>query len=96
MERSEGVEGVHLVVEGRVQGVFYRASTQATAASLGLTGWVRNLSDGTVEIQAEGRRDALERLISWCWQGPPGARVTGVVVSEVPVTKALSGFHIRY
>jgi len=96
MEHSENLEGVHLVVEGRVQGVFFRASTQSTAVSLGLTGWVRNVSDGTVEVHAVGDRDALDRFIRWCWQGPPGARVTGVRVSEVPVIKAFSGFHIRY
>lgn len=96
MTLRDSVTGVHIIVEGRVQGVFYRASTQSTALSLGLGGWVRNLSDGSVEIRAEGQEDSLERLITWCWQGPPGAVVRDVRTTKVPVSKAFSGFQIRY
>ncbi len=69
---------IHLFVRGRVQGVFFRASTQKTAEGLGLTGWVRNCSDGSVEIHAEGDKKKLEELIAWCRQGPPMASVTDI------------------
>jgi acylphosphatase len=75
---------VRFIVEGRVQGVFYRASTHATAASLGLAGWVRNLSDGRVEVVAEGDPAAIECLAAWLWEGPPGAAVTGVMLEAWP------------
>ena len=69
------MERVHLLISGRVQGVFYRASTEAKARELGLGGWVRNLPDGRVEAVAEGPRAMLEQLVAWCHQGPPAARV---------------------
>jgi acylphosphatase len=71
-------------VSGRVQGVFYRASTEAMASSLGLTGWVRNCANGDVELVACGAPVQLEALEKWLWQGPPHARVTGV--QRTPVT----------
>ncbi|MDP6476716.1 MAG: acylphosphatase, partial [Nitrospinaceae bacterium] len=61
---------VHIIVHGRVQGVFFRASTQTRALELSLVGWVRNLPDSSVEIHAEGDRENLELLIEWCRQGP--------------------------
>ena len=64
-----------LRVRGRVQGVFYRASAREQAAWLGLRGGVRNRLDRSVELWAEGDERALERLLRWCWQGPPAARV---------------------
>ena len=67
-----------MLVAGGVQGVGYRAAAQDKARSLGLTGWVRNLPDGRVELVAEGPRTKLELLERWCWQGPPLARVTDV------------------
>ena len=66
----------HIIVHGRVHGVYFRASTQTKALELNLTGWVRNLSDGTVEVHAEGDRDSLEQLIQWCQKGPPSAKVS--------------------
>jgi len=77
---------VRAIVSGRVQGVSYRASTTAQARKLGLVGWVRNLPDGAVEIEAEGPNDAVDALVIWCWRGPPAARVTGVAVEEIAVT----------
>ena len=68
-------------MEGRVQGVFFRASTAARARELELSGWARNLSDGRVEVVARGDSQALTRLAEWLWEGPPAARVTGVTVA---------------
>jgi len=71
----------HLLVSGRVQGVFYRASTARRARQLGLAGWVRNLPDGRVEAVFEGGRAAVEEAIAWCREGPPAARVTNVALT---------------
>ncbi len=58
-----------------MQGVCFRACTQDEASRLGVTGWVRNCADGSVEVLAEGSEQALEELAAWCHRGPPGARV---------------------
>ena len=73
---------VRCTVEGRVQGVFYRASAAERAQALGLDGWVRNREDGCVELVVAGEADAVETLTAWLWQGPPAARVTAVTVEE--------------
>jgi len=76
---------VHLKVSGRVQGVYFRASTVEEARRLRLTGWVMNCRDSSVEIVAEGESEQLEKLIRWCRSGPPGARVEDVHTEwEVP------------
>lgn len=85
---------VRLRITGRVQGVYYRASTREQARALALTGWVRNRPDGSVEALAEGPRDALERLIAWCEQGPPAAHVTAVDATWTDATGDLPAFHI--
>jgi acylphosphatase len=87
---------VRIVVSGLVQGVFYRAQTREEAQFLGLSGWVRNLPDGRVEVVAEGPKDDLERLVAWCWKGPPSARVTGVEVEWTEATGGFRGFRITY
>jgi acylphosphatase len=69
-----------IVVRGRVQGVFYRASAQQEALALGLTGEVCNLPDGAVEAVVEGQRRAVDDFIAWCKRGPPHARVEDVEV----------------
>ena len=66
------------LVSGRVQGVFYRASTRTEALRLGLTGHARNLPDGCVEVIAHGAPEALDALERWLWRGPPAAKVEGV------------------
>ncbi|MGB7295808.1 MAG: acylphosphatase [Candidatus Aminicenantales bacterium] len=71
----------HVFVSGRVQGVFFRDHTRRWAASLGLTGWVKNLWDGRVEVLAEGEKENLEALIAKLKQGPPAAAVENVAVS---------------
>ena len=71
---------VHLFVRGKVQGVWFRATTAEKARSLGLRGLARNLPDGRVEVVAEGSPEALEALVAFCKKGPPKARVDGVDV----------------
>ena len=66
----------HLIIEGRVQGVFFRDSTRREAIKLGLKGWVKNRFDGSVEVVAEGPMGKVEQLIQWSHHGPPSARVT--------------------
>ncbi|MDI1450048.1 acylphosphatase [Polyangium sp. 6x1] len=75
-----GLKQVHLHVKGRVQGVYFRASTQREAKRLGLAGWVKNRTDGGVEILAEGEEDGLKELIAWAQKGPTAARVERVDV----------------
>ncbi|MBI3545943.1 MAG: acylphosphatase [Gammaproteobacteria bacterium] len=71
------------IISGRVQGVFFRASTEATARRLGVTGWVRNLADGSVEVLACGDEAQLKELEQWLRQGPTQARVAQVVTQEM-------------
>lgn len=71
-----------LRIRGRVQGVFYRESARTEALRLGLTGWVRNLTDGSVEAVAEGAPESIEAFVTWCHRGPPQARVTDVERAE--------------
>lgn len=89
------MQRVHLLITGRVQGVFYRATTVETARRLGLTGWVRNLADGRVEAVAEGPGDALEALVRWSHDGPPSARVDGVEAQWHPATGEFGDFDAR-
>lgn len=85
----------HVIVTGRVQGVFFRAATRDAALDLGLDGWVRNLPDGSVEAVFEGSRDLVERAAEWCRGGPPHAAVDRVDLTwEAP--EGLSGFALRY
>ena len=72
-------------VSGKVQGVFYRASTADKAISLGLSGFVRNEPNGSVYLEAEGDEQKVEQLIEWCKQGPPRAVVSAVEANEQPL-----------
>ena len=76
------MRAVRILVTGRVQGVFFRKSTLDQALRLGLKGYVMNLPDGRVLVEAGGEPAAIEALISWCRQGPPGARVQNIQVNE--------------
>ncbi len=89
-----GDSAVHIVVHGSVQGVFFRASTQSQASEHSLTGWVRNLPDGTVEIHAEGDKESLDRFIEWCRQGPPADNVQRLDLDWV-ASQSLSDFEVR-
>jgi len=82
-----------ILVHGKVQGVFFRASTKEKAEELGLTGEVRNLPDGGVEVVACGDAAQVERLVGWCRVGPPRARVDEVVVNEVEEQR-FEGFRV--
>ncbi len=86
----------HVIVEGIVQGVFFRSHTQKQARALGVTGWVRNCWDGTVEIIAEGEEGQVDELIRWCHEGPPEASVTRVRVEEAPHRGEFERFDVRY
>ncbi|HZP41116.1 MAG TPA: acylphosphatase [Candidatus Binatia bacterium] len=86
----------HLVVAGRVQGVWFRGAMQDEARRLGLRGWVRNRRDGAVEAEVEGEEGAVEALVAWAHQGPPGARVTRVDAQRIPVAGTEREFAIRH
>jgi len=86
----------HVVVSGRVQGVFFRSETQDEARRQNVTGWVRNLPDGRVEAVFEGEKDNVDALIEFCRAGPPGARVARVEVVWEHFTGEFRDFGIRY
>ena len=86
---------VRAIVTGRVQGVAYRASTVDEARRHGLTGWVRNLPDGAVELEAQGNDAAVTALLAWCGRGPPAARVSGVEFEELVAVTDERGFSLR-
>lgn len=73
---------VHLLIKGKVQGVFYRASAKETADRTGVTGWVKNTPEGDVEAMATGTEKQLQQFISWCKKGPSSAKVRDVIVTE--------------
>lgn len=81
-------------IDGRVQGVCYRAWTVAEALRLGIGGWVRNRRDGSVEALFAGSPEAVDRMLDACWQGPPAAKVSAVVPTSTDVPET-SGFHAR-
>ncbi|MBI4398210.1 MAG: acylphosphatase [Candidatus Omnitrophica bacterium] len=87
---------MRIKVTGYVQGVAFRAYAERVARQHHLTGWVRNLSDGSVEIVAEGEKKNLLRLKDWAERGPSLARVSRISVSEEPATGEVSDFSIRY
>ena len=74
---------IRLTIKGKVQGVFYRATTKEIADTLGIKGSVRNLPDRNVEITATATEESLQKFIEWCKQGPPKARVDEVIVEEL-------------
>ena len=84
-----------IVVRGRVQGVGYRDATVQAAFATGVTGWVRNRRDGTVEAVAQGESQSVERFVEWCRTGPPLARVLGVEATAADVDASLTDFEWR-
>lgn len=85
-----------MVVSGKVQGVYYRASTEKEASRLGLSGYARNLPDGRVEIVAEGSREGLRQLHQWCQEGPPAAKVSAIDIEEQRANGEFQTFGVRY
>lgn len=88
-------EQVRLLIRGRVQGVYFRASAADAAHGLGLRGWVRNLADGRVEALAQGPREALDSFVDWCRRGPPAAKVDEVLEEWSEAKDDLEGFVVR-
>ena len=93
--RDEGTVRRHVIVSGRVQGVFFRDSTQREAHRLGVAGWVRNVDDGTVEAVFEGDSSAVESMLDFCGRGPERARVDRVAVDADQPLEGLQGFDVR-
>jgi len=85
---------VHLLIKGKVQGVYYRASAREEAQALGLTGWVRNTPEGDVEAVASGDQVSIDKFIAWCHRGPRQSKVVSVEVSQLP-EEGFEGFAIR-
>jgi acylphosphatase len=88
-------KAAHLLITGRVQGVSFRYYTRLKAIELGVVGWVRNLMDGKVEAWVQAEAETFDKMVSWCQQGPPSARVDEVMVEDKPVDPELDGFEIR-
>ncbi len=95
MAVAVGHRRVHLVIEGRVQGVSFRAQATDEAQRLGLTGWVRNLLNGNVESVAEGPEDKLQAYLAWCKRGPAEASVERVGEHWEEATKEFQSFGVR-
>jgi acylphosphatase len=87
---------VRLIIEGHVQGVWFRESTRRQASALGVTGWVRNRPDRSVEVVAEGPAEKVEKLVAWCHKGPPAAEVRRVSQTIEPSEGLIEAFEVRY
>lgn len=87
---------IHAVITGKVQGVFFRACTRDEALRHNLSGWVRNRTDGSVEVLISGDANQVERMISWLHRGSPASRVVEVLVDKRPEDPTLRSFEIRY
>jgi len=87
---------VHVFISGRVQGVFFRSNTKRVADNLGIKGWVRNLSDGRVEVVAEGEKNRIDNLIKFLKKGPEAGRVDNVEIESQEYKSGFQDFSIRY
>jgi acylphosphatase len=86
----------HVLVTGKVQGVYYRSGAKDFADSLGLTGWVRNNHDGRVEAVFEGEDVAVKKMVDWCWSGSPSSRVMNVEVIWEEPNEEFVNFSVTY
>lgn len=86
----------HVVISGRVQGVFFRMETKQVADSFNVSGWVKNNRDGTVEAVFEGEKEAVDSVVKWCRKGPPLSNVDRVDVIEEDYKGEFRGFDISY
>jgi acylphosphatase len=83
---------VHMLITGRVQGVGFRESMRLVAQALDVTGWVRNLADASVEAVVQGEETAVDRLLGWCHNGPPGANVRFVEAKLIETSQTYIAF----
>lgn len=88
--------GMHVYVSGQVQGVAFRYTAIRQARSLGVTGWVKNLHDGRVELLLEGEDSTVRQMVEWCHQGPRAAHVTNVKEEIVPYSGKYHSFDVRF
>ena len=86
----------HVIISGRVQGVFFRAETQKAARRIGVTGWVRNRPDGTVEAVFEGHAPRVDDVLDWCWNGSPMSKVSEVRVDWETYAGEYDTFSVTY
>ena len=86
----------HIVISGKVQGVFFRKNTKQKADNLDISGWVKNADDDKVEIFAQGSEENINSFINWCKHGPPKAEVKNIQVQEKKVNNTLNEFSIVY
>ncbi|RLI97127.1 MAG: acylphosphatase [Candidatus Aenigmatarchaeota archaeon] len=86
----------HVVITGRVQGVFFRSTLRSKAKLYEIRGWTRNRQDGSVEALFEGDPDRVQKMITFCWEGPPGAEVDNVDVEYKKPRMDLTGFEIKH
>ena len=93
---SKQIKRIHAIVHGRVQGVFFRETTRQEAQKLSLTGWVKNLADGTVESEFQGEEETVEQLLEWLQQGSPISHVTRVESRDMDPASGESGFAITW
>jgi acylphosphatase len=92
---TEDMTRVHATLSGRVQGVFFRAETRDAARRNGVSGWVRNMSDGRVEAVFEGQAEDVDQVVQWCRSGPAHARVDDIHLQEESYRGEFDGFSIR-
>jgi len=90
------MKAFNLKIQGKVQWVGFRASTQQVAQALGVEGWVRNTPDGSVEIHVQGEDEKVEQLLEWCYNGPPGADVKRVDVLKTNPDETIMRFSILF
>ncbi|HLU20299.1 MAG TPA: acylphosphatase [Pusillimonas sp.] len=89
---NHNTETLEVRVTGRVQGVGFRAATVRQAHSLGVTGWVRNAPDGSVEVLVQGEPEQVDHMLSWLHKGPPAAKVTGVTYTQSDTQRYFDNF----
>lgn len=90
------IKNIHVIISGRVQGVWFRANTKQKAEQLGVTGWIRNTRDGRVEAIFEGEENCLKEMIDWCNHGPPLAEIDNVEIKDQIPTNGFDGFSVKY
>lgn len=89
-------KNVHITINGKVQGIWFRANTKQKAEQLGITGWVKNIPNGSVEAIFEGEENCIKEMIDWCQHGPPQAKVENIEIKEQSITNGFDEFLIKY